>query len=116
MKIYCNSSRSNIREYAEQYVGTGLWIKVKNIFHPSDMRYYIKFVEFDDESVTVNFIDTEDLTFVDHAIKENVFPYCQWLMSRELHLLWRDVDIWYDVCIPVEAYTDDDMLDLLTKN
>jgi len=114
MKIYCNSATSNIRKYAEQYVGTNMWIKVKNIFHPSDLRYYIKFVEFDDETVTLNFIDTDDFGF-ESDITEKSLPYYQWLMSRDLHLLWRDVDLWYDVCIPVEAYTDEDMFDLITS-
>ena len=114
MKIYCNSTNSNIRDYAEQFVGTGLWIKLKNIFHPSDLRYYVKFVELGDGTVTVNYIDTEDFGFED-TIVEKSKSYYEWLMTRELHLLWRDMETWYDVCIPVEAYTDDDMFDLITN-
>lgn len=116
MKIYCNSANSNIREYAEQFVVTGLWLKLKNVYHPFGSCYYVRFIDLgdDDTMATVNFLDTEDFNF-EADIDDKSMAYYEWLVSRELHLPWRDIELWYDVCTPVEAYTDDDMFDLITN-
>jgi len=121
MKIYCTSDTSNIIDYAEQFAGTNIWVRVKGLRFNPDAWYYFKFRYVVSNSqgvkgIGIHMVASSELKLRFLDTEQNLLDHYKSVMRRTYDLATDVAQENYTVVEPLELLTDDDIMQMLVDS
>ena len=103
--------KSKFASYIDTLIGQDIWVKVRSVSNYT-VEYYFRFVRRDGDTIIANYITGDELK--DYSFTQNL-DYIDWMLHRTFDLSVDNIIDWYMIDDPVELFTTEDLMDMLTQ-